>query len=83
MTKHETRSFAESLISSNVEPFSMGLRISRNASPRPVDQRADKFVMVAVLAFVIGFLSLFTFAASKNAPETVAKDTALTAMYGP
>ena len=83
MAKHDPRSFSESLISGNVEPFPLGWRNGGNGDPGPADARADGFVVLAVVAFVIGFLSLFAFAASRQAPESFAKDTSLLTMYGP
>ena len=83
MAKHGAGSFSESLFSGKVEPFPMEKRIGRTASWRPMEPRADKFVVIAVLAFVVGFLTVFAVAATRNAPEAAAKDASLMMMYGP
>jgi len=83
MAKHEARSFSESLISGAVEPVRFEKRSDRNVDPRSFDTRADRVVVMAVLAFVVGFLSLFAFAASRNQSEGVVKDSSLMTMYGP
>ena len=83
MTRHEARSFSESLISGAVEPIAFQNRGDRNVDPRSLEARADKVVVIAVLAFVVGFLSLFAFAAARHEPEGSLRDARLMSMYGP
>jgi hypothetical protein len=80
MTIHQPRSFSENLISGSAEIVATERRA---ADGTPHEPRADRFVVVAVLAFVVGLVGVLTLAAARNAPATVVSDTALAAMYGP
>ena len=67
MSANPARSYSPAQYANNVTPFPVQKRVVRTAELPPT--RTDKVAVLAVLAFVVGLLALFTIVELRGSPR--------------